>query len=200
MRLNIPRILLYSRLLFAIIIVCVTFFPCSSPKIIVLFLMYFGILTDIFDGLIARRLNVSTENLRLLDTVFDLLFYVSILFFIVSINPRELSENLLLISIIIILEGSMYIISLVRFRKLPSPHAILSKFWGLYLIIEFTLLIIGVAGSHFTIALIVGIIVLFDRVLIYIFLRHWDHDIPSSYHALQLRRGKTIKRNKIFNG
>jgi CDP-diacylglycerol--glycerol-3-phosphate 3-phosphatidyltransferase len=162
--------------------------------------MYTGIITDIFDGIIARKLNVSTEKFRLLDTIFDLIFYFSILFFISKINPFALSKNLLLIVIILILESLMYIISLTRFRKLPSPHAILSKFWGLYLIIEFSLLIIGVSGYHFTIALLVGTIVHIDRVLIYICLRQWDHDIPSCYHAIQLRQGKTISRKKIFNG
>jgi len=200
MKIKIPDVLLFSRLFFAIIIICITLFPYANAKTIVLFLMFTGIIADILDGIIARKLFVSTEIFRLLDTVFDLLFYVSILFFIASINPKEISDNLLLICIIIILEGSMYSISLARFRKLPSPHAILSKFWGLYMIIEFTLLIIGVAGTHFKIALVAGIIVHVDRVLIYMFLRHWDHDIPSCYHAFQLRKGEIIKRNKIFNG
>lgn len=200
MKINIPNVLLFSRLFFAIIIVNIALFPRTNSKIIVLFLMYTGIMADIFDGIIARRLNVSTEIFRLLDTVFDLLFYFSILFFITSINLKQISDNLLLICTIIILESSMYFISLARFRKLPSPHAFLSKFWGLYLIIEFTLLIIGVAGTHFKFALLAGIIVHVDRVLIYIFLRHWDHDIPSCYHAFQLRKGKAIKRNRIFNG
>ncbi len=94
----------------------------------------------------------------------------------------------------------MYLISLARFGKLPSPHAIMSKFWGIYIVIEFTLLLIGIKGDHFTIALCIGILVHFDRVLIYSLLRQWDHDIPSAYHALILRQGIPIKRRKIFNG
>ncbi len=94
----------------------------------------------------------------------------------------------------------MYLVSLARFGKLPSPHAILSKFWGIYLVVEFSLLILGVNGSHFMFALYIGIFVHLDRVLIYILLREWDHDIPSSYHALLIRNGKSIHRNKLFNG
>ena len=162
--------------------------------------MYLGILADVFDGIIARKLNISTENFRLLDTIFDLLFYLSILIFILSINRQAITDNLQLILIILTLEGFMYFISLARFGKLPSPHAIMSKFWGIYIVIEFTLLILGVKGNHFTIALLIGILVHADRVLIYCFLRNWDHDIPTSYHALLLRRGMSIKRNKMFNG
>jgi CDP-diacylglycerol--glycerol-3-phosphate 3-phosphatidyltransferase len=162
--------------------------------------MYAGIIGDIFDGIIARKLNLSTERFRLLDTIFDLLFYLSLLFFIISTNRLPIIDNIQFILCILTLESLMYLVSWIRFGKFPSPHAIMSKFWGLYLIIEFTLLIIGVQGNHFTIALFIGIIVHLDRLLIYILLKQWDHDIPSSYHALLLRQGKAIKRQKLFNG
>jgi CDP-diacylglycerol--glycerol-3-phosphate 3-phosphatidyltransferase len=162
--------------------------------------MYAGIIGDIFDGIIARKLKISTEGFRLLDTIFDLVFYFSILFFIAVVNGKEITNNLPLILCIVTLEGLMYLISLVRFGKLPSPHAIMSKFWGIYIVIEFTLLILGVQGNHFAIALCIGLFVHIDRVLIYILLRQWDHDIPSSYHALLLRQGKMIRRRELFNG
>jgi CDP-diacylglycerol--glycerol-3-phosphate 3-phosphatidyltransferase len=200
MKIYIPRILLYSRLVFTFVIVLTTLSAFSYAKAIVLFLMYIGIMTDIFDGVIARKLGISNDNFRVQDTVFDLLFYFSILFFIISINPQAFAKNKLQISVIIALEAFMYFVSLVRFGKLPSPHAILSKLWGIYLVIEFTVLIIGVTGSHFTVALIFGTIVHSDRLLIYLIIRQWDHDIPSCYHALLLRQGKMIKRNEIFNG
>lgn len=197
---QIPNILLFSRLIFFCVIVALTIFKPADSGEIVLFLMYIGIIADTFDGIIARRLNISTENFRLLDTIFDLMFYLSILFFILSTNHQVFKDNLGLIIFILTLESFMYLVSLARFGKLPSPHAIMSKFWGIYIVIEFTLLIIGVRGDHFTIALIIGILVHLDRLLIYVLLRHWDHDIPSSYHALMLRQGLPIKKNKLFNG
>ena len=107
------------------------------------------IFSDIFDGVIARRLGVSTNNLRLLDTLVDLLFYLSLFNYISIRNSSIVKENLILIVSILVLEGFMYAISLIRFRTLPSPHAILSKFWGVVLVIEFSLLLIGVDGNHF---------------------------------------------------
>lgn len=197
---QIPKVLLYSRLAFFFIIVALAILKSDYAKELVLILMYIGIFADIFDGIVARKLNISTENFRLLDTVFDLLFYLSILFFILRINYEAIAGNLNLIFFILTLEGLMYFISLARFGKLPSPHAIMSKFWGIYIVIEFTLLILGVKGNHFTIALLIGILVHADRVLIYCLLRKWDHDIPTAYHALLLRKGMPIKRNKMFNG
>jgi phosphatidylglycerophosphate synthase len=197
---QIPKILLYSRLIFFLLISVLTLLHPANSKGIVLILMYTGIVSDIFDGIIARKLNIATESFRLLDTIFDLLFYLSILFFIFSVSRQAIAHNLGLILFILTLESLMYLISLVRFGKLPSPHAILSKLWGIYIVIEFTLLILGVSGNHFTIALYIGILVHADRVLIYSLLRKWDHDIPSAYQALQLRQGIPIKRRKMFNG
>ena len=182
------------------IIAGLTIHPIPDAHAIVLILMYTGILADIFDGIIARMLGISTEDLRLKDTLIDLLFYVSILLYINSINPVIISDNIQLLSCIIFLECTMYSVSLIRFRKIPSPHAVLSKFWGLYLVTEFTLIILGINGTHFTLALSIGIPVHVDRLLIYLIIKKWDHDIPSSYHAFLLRQGKPIVRLKIFNG
>ena len=196
---GIPYLLIFARLLFACIFLSLTVSSFHS-KGIILFLMYAGILSDIFDGIVARKLNVSSQNLRLLDTFVDLLFYISLFAYINSLHLQIVSDNSLLIIIILSLEGLMYFICIVRFKKLPSPHAILSKFWGIYIVIEFTLLLLDVNGIHFRIALLLGLVAHIDRVLIYSLLRHWDHDIPSAYHAFLLRQGKPIHRIQLFNG
>ena len=200
MKVNIPKILLYSRLGFAIIIILFSFIGIPFKKNIILCLMYFGVLSDIFDGIIARKQNTSSKEFRITDTAIDLVFYLSLAYFIYSFNPSIITKNIKLIAGILSLESLMYLISLVRFRQFPSPHDIMSKFWAIYLLIEFTLLLLGLDGIHFTIALRVGLIVHAQRVLIYVILKHWEHDIPSLYHAFLLRKGIKIKRMKLFNG
>ena len=200
MKYHIPKILLYIRLVFAVIVIILSITGSFGNNDLVLLLMYLGVITDVFDGIIARKLEISTTSFRVQDTVIDLLFYLSVLGYIASSNFQMIYDNLILIIIILSLELLMYVISMTRFRKLPSPHAILSKFWGIYIVIEFTLLLLQVEGNHFSIALCIGIFVHLDRVLIYSILKKWDHDIPSSYHALLIRGEKDIKRNRIFNG
>lgn len=197
---HIPILLLHTRLVFAGIILFAAFCQCENARILVLILIYAGIISDVFDGIIARKLNVSNPKFRLLDTIFDLIFYLSAFFFIYIVNPAPIHENFPFIIAILVLEIIMYFISFVRFQRLPSPHAILSKFWGICLVIEFSLLILDVAGLHFTIVLTFGLIAHVDRGLIYLLLPKWDHDIPSSYHANLLRKGKEIRRRTMFNG
>ncbi len=200
MKYHIPKILLYARLLLAFFVLGISVFSVSELNNVILVIMYIGIITDIFDGIIARKLNVSEKNFRIHDTLIDLFFYISILYYIFEYNSQLFYDNKYLISAIFTLEILMYVISFVKFGKLPSPHALLSKFWGIYIVVEFTLLLLNVNGIHFRIALVTGVFVHIDRVFIYLFLRKWDHDIPTCYHAYQSRKGKHIKRIKLFNG
>jgi len=94
-----------------------------------------------------------------------------------------------------------YSISLVRFKKEPCIHAIISKCWGITLLIAFTALIgFSYAGFPFYLSIFVGLLAELDVFLIIIILPQWTHDIPSAYHAWLIRQGKEIKRKKIFNG
>src|SRR5690349_12291452 len=195
---QIPNILLFSRPVFIGVIVFLAVTQPPHANLLVLSLITVCLITDILDGIIARRLNISTTQFRLLDTLFDLVFYLCTLGYIFTINPSVLETNALLIISILTLEVLLYLTSLIRFGRLPSPHALLSKVWGLYLAVEFYLLILQVEGNHFQIALCFGIIVHIDRLLIYLLLKSWDHDIPSSYHAWLLRNGKTFNRHQLL--
>ena len=197
---QIPQLLLFCRPIF---IGVIAFMAMAKPPLanaIVLGSIGVCLLADILDGIVARNLNVSTTQLRVLDTVFDLSFYLSVLGYIYSVNPGVIQHHEGLLVCILLLEAMLYLVSLLRFSKFPSPHAFLSKVWGLYLAVEFILLIFQVEGAHFRLALYFGVLVHLDRVAIYVLLKTWDHDIPSSYHAWLHRNGKPFVRHKLLNG
>ncbi|CAG5076911.1 CDP-alcohol phosphatidyltransferase family protein [Parvicella tangerina] len=196
----IPRILLHSRWIIAIPIASLSFYRSECTDLMVFILLLYGLISDIFDGILARKFNTSTPSFRKADSIVDLVFFGSVIFYLWYSNPQPFLVNIGLVIVILSTELTKYLVSLIRFGKMPSAHATLAKFWGLWLVIEFSLLLFRVEGMHFTIALIYGAIVHLDSLLIYLFLKQWDHDIPSCWHALQLRKGKEIKRFKIFNG
>ncbi|WP_316801726.1 CDP-alcohol phosphatidyltransferase family protein [Pedobacter nototheniae] len=198
---NLPQILILSRFLSAPVIVAAAYFMGESSKTLIVVLMYIGLFTDIFDGIIARKQNISTEKLRRLDSQTDLVFWLSIAIATWILRADILRDNLTGIWIILIMEALCYVISLIKFKKETCTHAIISKIWGITLIIAFTNLIgFNQAGFTFYLTLIVGLISHLDVILIILILPEWKHDIPSFYHAIQIRKGKEIKRNKLFNG
>jgi CDP-diacylglycerol--glycerol-3-phosphate 3-phosphatidyltransferase len=91
-------------------------------------------------------------------------------------------------------------ISIIKFGKETCTHALLSKIWGLSLLVAFTSLIgFNHAGIPFFLAIMFGLVSHIDRILITLILPNWTHDIPSFYHALLIRKGVRFKSNKLLN-
>jgi CDP-diacylglycerol--glycerol-3-phosphate 3-phosphatidyltransferase len=183
-KMNIPVSLILFRVLLAPLIIALAYFIGESSKITIVILMYLGLLSDILDGIIARKQNISSAKLRRLDSQTDMIFWLSIGFATWILFPNLISENAIVIWIIVAMEITCYIISLVKFKKQPCAHAFLSKLWGISLLIAFTALIgFNHAGIPFALAMIIGLISQLDVILITLILPKWTHDIPSAYHA-----------------
>lgn len=162
--------------------------------------MYLGLLSDIFDGIIARKQGLSTEKLRRLDSQVDLVFWLSIGIATWILSPELIKTHRFAIISIIVLEALCYTISFIKFKKETCTHAFLSKLWGISLLIAFTSIIgFGHAGIAFKVSIILGIISQLDVVLILLILKNWTHDIPSAYHAYLIRNHIPFKKNRFLN-
>ncbi|MFC6269077.1 CDP-alcohol phosphatidyltransferase family protein [Frigoriflavimonas asaccharolytica] len=198
---KIPLSLIIFRFLLAPIILFLAYYLGEESRIIILVLMYLGLISDIFDGIIARKAGVSSEKLRRLDSQTDLIFWVSIGVATYILFPILIVENKFAIISIFAMEALCYIISFAKFGKETCTHAFLSKMWGLSLLVAFTsLLSFEYAGIPFYIAVVLGLIAHLDVIFIILILPKWQHDIPSSYHAWQIKKGVKIKRSKFLNG
>ena len=134
---NIPILLILFRLVLAPIILLLAYFIGENAKLAIIILMYLGLISDILDGIIARKNNTSSAKLRRMDSQTDMIFW-----FI----------------------GFNY------------------------------------AGIPFELAIFFGILSHIDRILITLILPKWTHDIPSTYHAILIRKGIKFKKNIYFNG
>ena len=198
---NIPIALILFRLLLAPIILGLAYFTGESSKLTIVILMYLGLISDILDGIIARKQGVSSAKLRRMDSQTDMIFWLSIGFATWILYPKLISDNSVAIWAILLMEISVYVISIIKFKKETCTHAFLSKLWGLTLLTAFTSLIgFNHAGIPFTAAIIMGLISHIDRILITLLLPQWTHDIPSAYHAYLIRKGIDFKRSEYLNG
>ena len=198
---NIPYLLIFLRFLSAIAILLIGYFSDSNlSRNIILFLMYFGLFTDIFDGIIARKVGVSSEKLRRLDSQTDLVFWISIGFATYFQNAAIIQEHGISITLIFIMEALCYIVSIWKFGKETCTHAWLAKLWGLSLLIAFTSLIgFSEAGWAFYLCVILGFISHLDVILIIMILPRLQFYVPSSYHAWKIRNGKMLKKSVLLN-
>lgn len=196
----IPYILIALRFILAPVLLSLSYFIGEKSRLIILVLMYLGLITDIFDGIIARKAGVSSEKLRRLDSQTDLIFWLSLGFAAYFLNTDLIENEWKGILLLFVMEMLCYIISWIKFGKETCTHAFLSKMWGLSLLIAFTYLIgFQQAGWAFSVMVALGLISHIDVILIILILPKWQYDVPSSYHAWKIRKGKPAKKTVLFN-
>lgn len=198
---HVPLLLIWLRLAIGIFLIIFSLSPTPYFSVVAITLTSIGLLSDIFDGIIARHLGISTTQLRRLDSIIDQAFWFSIVAACYIRYPIFFHTNSVKILFLIAAEVFVYLVCYIKFKKEVATHAISSKLWTLIL---FATLIQVVATSTSTLLLnicvITGIITRVEILLIILIIPHWTNDVPSVYHAVLLRKGKAIKRNKIFNG
>ncbi len=149
--------------------------------------------SDIFDGIIARRLGVATPNLRRLDSIADSVFYLAAVFAVWHVSPAVILDHLDALLVPAGLEASRYVFDLAKFRREASYHMWSSKLWGIFLFVGFfSLLALGVSGLPVTLAIYLGIVADLEGLAISIVLRERKNDVPTLYHALRLRTSEDL--------
>jgi CDP-diacylglycerol--glycerol-3-phosphate 3-phosphatidyltransferase len=147
-----------------------------------------AILSDIFDGIIARRLQVSTAQLRQADSWADILLFLCLALSTWRVYPQVLMNLRIPLLIAIAAQVFLFSLCLFKYRKLPSYHTYTAKSWGL------TILAATIALFGFGYVPILWLAIVFcwlnsiEEILMTLLLPQWQCDVLSLYHALQLRK------------
>ena len=147
-----------------------------------------GFLSDVFDGVIARRLGIATPGLRRLDSIADTFFYAAATFAAWHLYPQVIKAHVGALLLLAALEVVRYIFDLVKFKREASYHMWSSKAWGLALFAAFfALLSCGYTGAWVAVPIYLGIVADIEGLAISFVLREWKSDVPSIVHAAKLR-------------
>lgn len=198
---KLPLILIYSRLFLGALVLLLSGMPTAHFPTISISLLSLGLLTDIFDGIIARHLQISTERLRRLDSSVDQIFYLSFVAACFIRCPEFFLQHQNQILLLFAAEALSYVWCFIKFKKIVATHSWGSKLWSFSLfacLIQFC--IQCTADQIFIVCFWLGLVTRLENTLIIMLLKSWTNDVPSFYHAMQLRRGRPIKRHKLLNG
>ena len=148
-----------------------------------------ALLSDYFDGVIARRLGVATAGLRRLDSITDTIFYVCALV-AALVTARELVRPYFpALGVLLLVEAIRYAYDLRKFGKEASYHMWSSKLWGLLLFIGmWELLVLHRDGWPVALAIFWGIAADLEGLVISMTLRKWRADVPTLWHACRLAK------------
>ena len=184
---KIPTFLVYSRLILGFVILVIAILLGTKMKETILVLMVIGFLTDVFDGVIARKYKIDSDELRRLDSKIDRIFWVLVVLSCYMMYPDFIKSTLPKIALIFGLELIAVLISYLRFKKYPAPNNYLSKLWGIFVLVSiFEIILSGSSNLLFNLMILIGILSRIDSILIYSILENWERDIISFYHAFKL--------------
>jgi phosphatidylglycerophosphate synthase len=148
-----------------------------------------GFFSDIFDGVIARRLGVSTVQLRQADSWADVCFYICVFGSAWLVHRDVVIAFRVPLLAVVFVQLVWWIVNLVKYGKPASYHTYSAKFWGITLFIAtIALFSFNYAGIALWLAIISGIIHTVEEIAMTLLLPEWKHDILSIFHALRLRR------------
>ncbi|MEA5603858.1 CDP-alcohol phosphatidyltransferase family protein [Nostoc sp. UHCC 0252] len=146
-------------------------------------------LSDIFDGIIARKLGVSTAQLRQADSWADVCLFSCIFVSAWIVHQDILVTYSVPLLMIVFAQLLWWAVNLVKYGKPASYHTYSAKFWGITLFIAIIALFgFDYAGVTLWLTCIAGTIHSIEEIAMTLILPVWTHDVLSIFHALNIRQ------------
>ncbi|WP_346292690.1 CDP-alcohol phosphatidyltransferase family protein [Sphaerothrix gracilis] len=183
---TIPNLLIIFRFFAAFVLLKMAWDGHVDGSFTVIFIL--AVISDIIDGMIARRFGGVTAWLREADSRADLCLYICVALSLWRVYPQIwLAFELPLLALI----GSQilhWLASLLKYGRLASYHSYSAKFWGLTLAIATVALFgFGYAGWTLGLAIVTGILHNLEEIVMTLLLPEWSYDVVSLQKAWQLR-------------
>lgn len=157
-----------------------------------------ALLSDVFDGVLARRWQIDTESLRRWDTRADTLFYACVLVVVLLRCPAAVQQRWPLIAALLASEVAQHLVAIAKYGRHASYHSILSKIWGL-LMAAAMIALLGWGANNWFLDLAIGwgIVCNLQGLVMSFLLPTWQRDVPTVFHAWRLRRRISLGENRL---
>lgn len=152
-------------------------------------------LSDLFDGIIARRLAVATERLRVADSWVDTWYYAWIAVTVWQLHPDVVWAYRFPLLSVLGMQLLCWAIDLLKYRRFATYHAYTAKAWGFALFFATAaLLAFDQVGPTLWLAVVMGWVSLIEGIAITLVLPNRTHEVLSVWHALRLRETQLSAR------
>jgi CDP-diacylglycerol--glycerol-3-phosphate 3-phosphatidyltransferase len=184
------RLALGPAILFGII--------ATWPGAVIVVMLATGLLSDIFDGLIARRIGTATPRLRQADSVADIIFWLFAAAASAIASPGFIRNHAWWLGALALGEGVCQTLSFARFHRPVATHCYVAKTWGLLLFASFAWLLDGRRPGFFiNFVLAYGLAVYAEIFSILIIANDHPVDAKSLLHVWRNRAaGAACKRRE----
>ena len=183
----VPRGLIWTRLACAPLILFAAF--TGWPGAMLIAIASFALLTDYFDGVIARRLQIDTAELRHFDSRADAVFYVAAGLGLFVRFPAAWQAFHSGIALLIVCEAGRMLFEWQKFGRPAAYHMWSAKLWGLAMLTGFIEVALGGGGPMLLAAIVTGIYTNIEGMIASVMLKAPHHDVPTWWHAVRIARG-----------
>lgn len=186
-RLRLPAFLIFFRFALGPGIVLLGF--CFPNGVLLVSCIGLALLSDIFDGGLARRWHVDTETLRRWDTRADTFFYICVLLVAMLRYPAAFERRWILLASLAIAEAAQHIFAAIKYGRHASYHSVLSKIWGLMMATAMCALLgFGLDNWFLDLTLAWGVLCNLQGLAMSLMLPTWHKDVPTLFHAARIRQ------------
>ncbi len=181
-----PKLLLVSRFLMAIVLLI----DASDGHTDIWYSigLIYAIVSDFFDGVIARQVGVATQDLRRWDSFIDSFLIIAVALSIFLAHPVVFEQYQLGFVIFFFIYFLSIIIPWLKFKKLPAYHAYSAKFAGL--VMGMAMIWLFTFGPNALLiwgAFLFGSLSHIERIVIGLILPEQREDVAGFWAALEIR-------------
>ena len=182
MVLSAPEVLIAFRAACAPTIFVLACFGFPGPLLAGVLLAAF--VSDIFDGVVARRLGLATAGLRQADTLVDTAFYIAAAVALYIAVPRVFSGATVPLTLLIVAHVSRTTFELTKYGRIASYHMWSSKALGVVMVTAMTVgFLTGRPNGLVTVTLWFAVLNELEGFVASLILPSWQVDVPSVVHA-----------------
>jgi CDP-diacylglycerol--glycerol-3-phosphate 3-phosphatidyltransferase len=154
----------------------------NVPRLVYLPILITATVSDIFDGILARKFGVATPALRRYDSITDIIYHLFIFVAVWILCRPAVVANLWLIALMLLSEAGCILICLIRFGKFPATHSYLAKFYCLCLLACLIALLVFNAGSWAIVTVaVVALVANSEIIAIHLVMDFPPVDVPSIF-------------------
>lgn len=193
-KLRLPLLFIFFRIGLGPVVITLGLLSARGPWLVAC--IGLALLSDIFDGGLARLWQIDTEKIRRWDTRADTFFYACVLLTAVLRYPMAFERRWMLLAGLVAVEIFQHAFAAIKFGRHASYHSVLSKIWGLMMASAMCALLgAGMDNWFLDLTLIWGILCNLQGLAMSLMLPCWQRDVPTLFHAVRLRRELLGHRN-----
>jgi CDP-diacylglycerol--glycerol-3-phosphate 3-phosphatidyltransferase len=148
-----------------------------------------GFLSDVLDGVVARRMGLATAALRYADTLVDTVFYIAAAVALRISVPAVFDGAAVPLLLLIAVHVSRTTVELAKYGRIASYHMWSSKLLGVLIMTTMTMVFAtGHPNALVAITLWVAVANELEGFVASVILATWTADVPSALHACRLAR------------